>query len=223
MAAFSSASDLRPIPRCSCSAAAVRQGDTNPLILIAPTDEQGSEKAISCAILRKACANRPAGQFGRHGVSSDVLECSPGAPNSQVPTQFRVLLLQKPGTGNKHSANGASTSNDSKHRGEWRKSSQLHVRRVRRANTQLRVITHYLHPDVFPGLAARYNILCVVAFHTHDHEPTRMICGAAWWDERDVSLRNDDIGHNATRPAAKWTKLSVNSQQPRPKSNLSWC
>ncbi|KAI3546042.1 hypothetical protein CSPX01_04538, partial [Colletotrichum filicis] len=58
MAAFSSASDLRPIPRCSGSAAAVRQGDTNPLILIAPTDEQGSEKAISCSTLREACANR---------------------------------------------------------------------------------------------------------------------------------------------------------------------
>ncbi|KAK1469269.1 hypothetical protein CMEL01_01036 [Colletotrichum melonis] len=117
MAAFSSASDLRPIPRCSGSAAAVRQGDTNPLILIAPTDEQGSEKAISCSSLREACANR--------------------------------------------------------------------------ANTQLQVITHSLHPDVFPGLAARCNILYVVAFHTHGHKPTRRIYGAARWDERDVSLRND--------------------------------
>ncbi|KAK1716992.1 hypothetical protein BDP67DRAFT_487445 [Colletotrichum lupini] len=117
MAAFSSASDLRPIPRCSGSAAAVRQGDTNPLILIAPTDEQGSEKAISCSTLREACANR--------------------------------------------------------------------------ANTQLQVITHSLHPDVFPGLAARCNILYVVAFHTHGHKPIRRIYGAARWDERDVSLRND--------------------------------
>lgn len=38
---------------------------------------------------------------------------------------------------------------------------KLHVRRVRRANTHLEVITHFLRPDLFPGLAARCNILYI--------------------------------------------------------------